>query len=99
LPGASPAGMGTGWCPNPSRVPPGGVWFFTNDVVGVQLSDATRFARKSGVLAPQSSPAARVRSAGHCTTGGVPSATVTWTTQLATLPEVSATVMLTGWVP
>src|SRR5713101_4675566 len=85
--------------PKPTTVPAAGTCDFTRAAAGVQLSDATNCASRSGTSAWHWSFANSVRLAGQTTVGGVVSTTVSVVTQVAWLPAASVTVMAIGVVP
>src|SRR6267143_583512 len=94
LPEASVTVMVMRLLPNAAEEPTGGNCDFTKAAAGVQLSDATNCASKSGTTAWHWSFADTVRFAGQTTVGGVMSATVRVIVQVAWLPDASVTVMV-----
>src|SRR6266436_3028480 len=94
LPEASVTVMVMRLLPKPAGEPAGGDCDFTKAAAGVQLSDATNCASKSGTSAWHWSFADSVRFVGQTTTGGVVSATVSVVAHVAWLPELSVTVIV-----
>src|SRR5437899_160888 len=93
LPEASVTVMVMRLLPNPAGEPAGGDCDFTKAAAGVQLSDATNCASKSGTSAWHWSLAEIVKFPGQTTVGGVVSTTVKVVVQVAGLPAPSVTVM------
>src|SRR5713226_10351888 len=99
LPEASVTVMVIRLLPKPAGEPAGGDCDFTKAAAGVQLSDATNCASKSGTSAWHWSLADTVRFPGQTTVGGVVSTTVSVVMQVAWLPAPSVTVMVTRVAP
>src|SRR5260370_1123856 len=99
LPEASVTVMVMTVLPNAAAEPARGDCDFTKAAAGVQLSDATNCASKSGTSAWHWSLADIVKFPGQTTVGGVVSTTVRVVVQVAWLPAPSVTVMVTGVTP
>src|SRR6266568_2869713 len=99
LPAASVTVMVMRVLPNAAGEPARGDCDFTRAAAGVQLSDATNCASRSGTSAWHWSLADTVKLAGQTTVGGVVSTTVKVVVQVAGLPAASVTVMVIGIVP
>src|SRR5712664_2334272 len=85
--------------PNAAAEPAGGACDLTKAAAGVQLSDATNCASKSGKSAWHWSLAEIVKLPGQTTVGGVVSTTVKVVVQVAGLPAASVTVMVMRLAP